>query len=166
MKKLFFMLVAIFSLGRVYAQDTIVLYNINHHSKMAFEAVYSLEEIDELIQSARVADSLDTDMLIHEFEIQKFENDFWMDAIIRYFHWPENATLADEMGFYYHPKSLIYVPDSDYVNAIIFDWFDDEMRIAVVAEDGLWVLLPQESLDERWEIYTQVEFIDFINFNY
>ena len=58
---------------------------------------------------------------------------------------------------------MIFVPDHDYVNAIVFDWSEGDIKIAIFAEDGLWTT--DEPLGEKWEDYISTTFANDLDFN-
>lgn len=164
MKRSFLFLVAVLAcVSQVFAQDTISVYHVNKARKVSYETEYSLNEIDSLIMSSRTAFIDDAELLLYQFKQENIDNSFWYDAVNRYVQWPEKAEEADRLGNYYHPKSVIYVPNSDYVNAIVFDWRDDNIKIGIFCEDGLWTTT--ESLDTKWEIYIDSTFAKQLDFD-
>lgn len=169
MKKFFFCLMAMLtfmSMSMTFAQtqDTIWLYNVDADETITFEAGYSFNEVESLIMSSRVAYLDDAEELVrYYFEDQGIKNVFWRDAAQRYIEWPDQAEAASALGEYYHPKSIIYVPNDDYVNAIVFDWSSEseEIYIAIFCEDGLWT--STESLGDKWAIFIDSTFAETIH---
>ena len=165
MKKFLLVLVAVFSFTfTAFSQDTIWLYNVDADEAITFEAGYTFDEVDSLIMTSRVAFIDDAnEMLRYYFEDLGIKSDFWQDAVQRYVEWPEKAEAADALGEYYHPQSMIFVPDSDYVNAIVFDWSSEseEIKIAIFCEDGLWTTT--EPLGDEWAIFIDSTFAKVID---
>lgn len=155
---------------------------INVKSELGFDtAYYSYSEIEMLIDSSRVADYDDINLLLmytEEYGLNRGDG-FWYQSVVRYLEAPEKAAEADksvsmylksmedgvdmpdELGEYYFPNSVIYVPNSNYINCIMFDWSSNRFTIAIVAEDGLWILAEPEELDEDWDIFID-QFYEFI----
>jgi len=131
------------------AQDTIMVKN----SENANKAYYSFREVGSLVLSSRTAFIEDAKELInYYFEDQGIVNDFWQNAAKRYVKWPEE-----------NPKSMIYVPNNDYVKAIIFDWSTKELKIAIFCTDGLWTT--EKTLSKKWRLFINPSFIEIIDFN-
>ena len=156
----------------VNAQDRITLVNVNPGSGFPTRT-FTMDEIDALISTPiidesgavipTIADSLDVVMLLdffNDYGLADACEGFWYKSAERYLEAPEKAAESDELGEYYNPQSVIYVPDSEDINAIMFDWSTDFV-IAVVRNDGLWVLYQPEQLDEDWLIYIHT-FYQFI----
>lgn len=165
LKALLFVIVAM-ATTKTFAQveDTLFVYNKDAAMNVVFESVYSWDEIDSLIMTSRVAFLDDAEEMIrYYFQDQGIKNVFWQNAIQRYIDWPEQAEKADNLGEYYHPKSMIYVPDDDYVNAIVFDWSSksEDIRIAIFCEDGLWTTT--KTLGDRWEIFIDSTFAKVVD---
>lgn len=163
MKKFLLTLIAVLSFSfTTFGQDTIWLYNVATYESITFEAGYTFDEVDSLIMTSRVAFIDDADeMLWYYFEYLGIKSDFWHDAVQRYVDWPEEAEAADALGEYYHPQSMIFVPNSDYVNAIAFDWSSGEIKIAIFCEDGLWTTT--DSLSDEWARFIDSTFAEIID---
>ena len=172
MKKVFiallFAVVAMATTTETFAQveDTLWVYNTDAGKEMnvVFEVDYTWSEVDSLIMTSRTAFIDDAEEMIrYYFQDQGIKNVFWQKAIQRYIEWPEQAERADNLGEYYHPKCMIYVPNDDYVNAIVFDWSSGEIKIAIFCEDGLWTTT--EYLSDRWAIFIDSTFAKMIDFS-
>lgn len=156
----------------VNAQEEITLVNVNPDLGFPTKTI-TMDEIDALISTPiidelgetlpTIADSLDVVMLLdffNDYGLADACDGFWYQSAERYLEAPEKAAEFDELGEYYNPQSVIYVPDSEDINAIMFDWSSDFL-IAIVRNDGLWVLYQPEELDEDWLIYIH-NFYQFI----
>ena len=142
----------------VQGQDTILVKNSNADG-ITIEAYYSFREVGSLVLSSRTAFIEDAKELInYYFEDQGIANDFWQDATKRYAEWPVN-----QFGKRYDPKSVIYVPNNDYVKAIIFDYSTTELKIAIFCTDGLWTT--EKPLSKKWKLFINPSFIEIIDFN-
>jgi hypothetical protein len=166
MKKFLLTLVATLALSTTFAQvqDTLLVYNVDNSMNIVFEAEYPRIEVDSILMKSTTAFIEDAELLYnYYFDSLGIDCPFWQDAVIRYIHWPEIAESANEQGDYYHPESMIFVPDHDYVNAIVFDWSEGDIKIAIFAEDGLWTT--DEPLGEKWEDYISTTFANDLDFN-
>jgi len=135
------------------AQDTIMVKN----SENANKAYYSFREVGSLVLSSRTAFIEDAKELInYYFEDQGIVDDFWQDAAKRYAEWPEKLDN-------YNPNVIIYVPDNDNVNAIIFEWSKGDLKISLFCTDGLWTT--EKSLSKKWRLFINPSFIEIIDFN-
>ena len=159
MKKYLFFLFAIVSVatGAMAQADTIYLYH--SESGILAEPDYTFDEIDGYLTASRLANVRDVYNLFDRTDI----NDaFWLKAIFRYAIWPQKAEEAWNRGEYYSPNCMIYVPDSSYIDAIIFALDDEGLKVAVVATDGLWIS-EQEIFEEKWIMFLDPFFTFFIN---
>lgn len=158
MKKILLLLFAIGMMTTTFAQDTILLKNSGNADGLTLQAYYSFREVGSRILSSRTAFVDDANELIQfYFGDQCIVNDFWRNAAKRYAQWPEQQNKQ------YNPKSMIYVPNHNYVKAIIFDWSTKELKMALFCTDGLWTT--EEHLSKKWNLFINKDFIEIIDFN-
>lgn len=150
-------ILALFASEQAKSQDTILLTQ-KTNTKVTLEAYVSFREVGSRILSSRTAFVDDANELIQfYFGDQCIVNDFWRNAAKRYAQWPEQQNKQ------YNPKSMIYVPNHNYVKAIIFDWSTKELKMALFCTDGLWTT--EEHLSKKWNLFINKDFIEIIDFN-
>lgn len=169
----------------VSAQDVITLVNIDY--ELGFPTrIYSFSEIDSLVSTTviddesgeeipTIADSIDVVLLLYTLEQYGLADaceGFWYQSVLRYLEAPEKAAEANEAGDYYHPQCAIYVPYSNIIGAIIFDWSEDYVVAITTADENgyyLWVLYYPESLDypgSPWGIFRDTFYQFIIDHNW
>lgn len=159
MKKLFILLMVGWMSATTFAkaQDTILVKN-SRADGITLEAYYSFREIGSRVLSSRIAFVDDANELIQFYFVdQGVVNNFWQKSAKRYAEWPEQKDKQ------YNPKSVIYVPNHNYVKAIIFDWSTKELKIALFCTDGLWTT--EEHLSKKWNLFINKDLIEIIDFN-